>query len=617
MARRLAAILAADVVDFPRLMRSDRNGTLAALLAHRRDLVDPLLAQNRARIFKVGGGAALVEFVSVADALRFAVAVQRAMEARNAGLPENQRILFRMGVHLGDIVDDAGEIHGDGVSVAACLEAQATPGGIAVSAAVREQVGDKEGLRFIDLGERVVRIGDRPLHSFAVDLAPASGAAPPATAASAASRPSIAVLPFENLTQDAAEDYFSAGVAEDLITELSKISGLFVAARRSSFAVRQSPQDAMATCARLKVGYVLGGSVRRAGERVRITARLVEGATGGQVWAERYDRTLTDIFAVQDEISRSIVRALEIKLLSAERAALARPPTANIEAYNLYLRGLALFGQRVKPSYELARRMFVRAAELDPDFARALAGIAECDCGLYMHCGASVAFDAVLATTERAVALEPSLASAHAARGIALLATGQPAEAERAFERAIAVDPGHAGAHYAYGRACAVQGRREQAASLLRRAADLAPEDVGFLSTLFAVYNGLGRTADTMATAREAVARCERQLDRHPDFTVAAFTGAGALALLGERERALAWARRALAIEPDDHMTLYNVACVYAVLGLHEEALDLLERAMPDASAHRHDWMRQDPDMAPLREHPRFVALCARLGMTP
>ena len=265
------------------------------------------------------------------------------------------------------------------------------------------------------------------------------------------SRPSIAVLPFENLTQDAGEDYFSAGVAEDLITELSKISGLFVAARPSSFAMRQTPQDAMATCARLKVSYVLDGSVRRAGDRVRITARLVDGATGGQVWAERYDRTLTDLFAVQDEIARSIVGALEVKLLRAEREALARPPTGNLEAYNLYLRGLALFGQRVRPSYELARRMFCRAAELDPDFARALAG-------------------------DRRVRLRPVHALRRAGRvrrrpgdggaGGGAGADASPARMPpaawrcwrpagrtrplRSFEQAIAVDPGHAGAHYAY-----------------------------------------------------------------------------------------------------------------------------------------------------------------------
>ena len=271
----------------------------------RQELAEPLLARHRGRIVKVSGGAALVEFASVVDALRCAMAIQRGMERRNADLPSDRRIRYRIGVHFGEIVADEGAAAGDGVAVAARLQAQATPGGIVVSAAVRGQVGDKEGFHFVDLGERVLEIGGRPLHSFAVQLSSPSDRAR-TEAPRAASRPSIAVLPFENLTQDAGEDYFSAGVAEDLITELSKISGLFVAARPSSFAMRQTPQDAMATCARLKVSYVLDGSVRRAGDRVRITARLVDGATGGQVWAERYDRTLTDLFAVQDEIARSI-----------------------------------------------------------------------------------------------------------------------------------------------------------------------------------------------------------------------------------------------------------------------------------------------------------------------
>ena len=616
MVRRLAAILAADVVGFTSLLHADKHGTLETLRIRRQELADPSLARHRGRVVKISGGAALVEFASVVDALRCALTIQDGMERRNADLPSDRHIRYRIGVHFGEIVAGEGVAAGDGVAVAARLQAQATPGGVVVSAAVRGQVGDKEGFHFVDLGERVLEIGGRPLHSFAVQLSSPSDRAR-TEAPRAGSRPSIAVLPFENLTQDAGEDYFSAGVAEDLITELSKISGLFVAARPSSFAMRQTPQDAMATCARLKVSYVLDGSVRRAGDRVRITARLVDGASGGQVWAERYDRTLTDLLAVQDEIAHSIASALEVKLLRAERDALARPPTRNLEAYNLYLRGLALFGQRVRPSYELARRMFCRAAELDPDFARALAEIVECDCGLYMHCGVQVDFDTVLATAERAVALEPSLAGAHAGRGVALLATGRPTEAIRAFEQAIAVDPGHAGAQYAYARACVELGRGEQAVRLLRRAADLAPEDVGYLSTLYAVFNGLGRPEEAMATAREAVARCERQLARHPDYTVAAFTGAGALAILGERERALDWAQRALAIEPDDHMTLYNVACVYAVLGMPDEAIDLLERAMPGASAHRQAWMRQDSDMAPLRDHPRFVALCASLGIEP
>jgi adenylate cyclase len=234
-----------------------------------------------------------------------------------------------------------------------------------------------------------------------------------------------------------------------------------------------------------------------------------------------------------------------------------------------------------------------------------------------VHFGASVSFDEVLATTARALELEGGLAGAHAARGVALLATGQADAAERSFQCALAVQPDHAMACYFYGRACVELGRKHEAVRQLRRAADLVPEDVGFLSPLPGLYLALGRASEAEATAREAVARCERALAEHPDRTVAAWTGAQALALLGERERALAWAKRALSIEPDDHQTLYNVACVYARLGLREEAIGLLERTMPRASAHRRSWMREDPDLEPLRDHPQFVALLGAAGAVP
>ena len=393
-----------------------------------------------------------------------------------------------------------------------------------------------------------MKAGDRPLRVFTIDL-PVVAAPAPVVIAMPPIRPSIAVLPFENLSRDPDQDYFSEGVAEDLITDLSKISGLHVAARRYSFAVRQTARDAMDASTRLQVAYVLEGSVRRAGDRVRITARLVNGTNGGQIWAERYDRTLTDIFAVQDDITNKIVAALQVNLQRTEKEALARPPTTNLEAYSDYLRGLELLAQHIKPSYELARRMFARAVDLDPHFARALAGIAECDCNLYLHFGASVSFDDILATTARAAELEPSLASPHAVRGIALLASGQADEAERSFQRAISAQPDYAMAHYYYGRACVELGRKHDAVQLLRRAADLVPNDVGFLSPLPALYLSLGMTAEAEATAREAVVRCERELAEHPDLAVAAWTGASALALLGERERAVEWTKRSLAID--------------------------------------------------------------------
>ena len=455
--RRLAAILAADVVGYGRLMRANEEGTLAALQAHRRDLIDPLLTDHRGRIVKLMGDGALVEFSSVSDAVRCAVAIQRGMAERMADMPADQRITFRIGINIGDVIVDDQDIHGDGVNLASRLEALSPPGAVAVSAAVREQVGDHFEYNFVDLGVRTVKQGDRPLRIYLVDHPP-GGAELSTIAASPSARPSIAVLPFENLSRDPDQDYFGEGIAEDLITDLSKISGLQVAGRRTTFAARQTTRDALEASARLQVGHVLEGSVRRAGNRVRITARLVDGSTGAQVWGERYDRTLDDIFAVQDDITHQIVAALQVKLLPTEKAALARP-TTNVEAYGDYLRGLELLRPSRKAVLHGARRMFVRAVDLDPTFARALAGIAECDCLIYMILGGRLSFDEVLAVTERALQLEPDLAGAHASRGVALLATDRAEEAERSFQHAIADEPDHAMAHFFYGRVCVLLGR--------------------------------------------------------------------------------------------------------------------------------------------------------------
>ena len=612
--RRLAAILAADVVGYSRLVELDEAGTIARLKRLRHEVVEPLLSAHHGRLVQVVGDGVLVEFGSVVDAVLCAVEMQEAIAAHQTAVPADRRFEFRIGVNLGDVVADGEFILGDGVNVAARLEQLCEPGGVLVSETVREHVGNKLAVVFEYIGPLALKNIARPVGAHRIQQAggPGPRSPSPPTPVPEPGKPSVAVLPFVNMTGDAAQDYFCDGIAEDLITELSKISGLFVAARQSTFGVDQSTRDAAEACARLRVGYALEGSVRRAGDRVRIAARLVKGASGGQVWAERYDRTIGDIFAVQDDITRSIVAALEVRLLLAEKEAMARPPTANIEAYKLYLHGLQQLRQHIRPAYELARRMFGRAAELDPDFARALAGIGECDCSLYMHCGLPVSFDAILATTARALELEPTLAGAHAVHGFALLMTGRHDEAESSFRRAITVDPGHPGAHYAFARACVQLGRREEAAGLLRRAADLAPGDVGYLNTLAALYRALGRTAEAEQTAREALARSERRLADQPASTLAAFTGARSLAALGERDRAIEWAERALGLGPDDHLTLYNVACTFALLGLPERAIEVLTRAMAGAAPHRIAWMRQDRDFEPLRDDPRFVALLAR-----
>ena len=589
------------MVGYSALVERDEAGTLARLAALRAEVIEPLLAEHRGRLVKLIGDGVLAEFASVVDAAACAVAIQ----ARNDG-----GLALRIGLNLGDVVVAGEDLYGDGVNVAARLEGLAEPGGIVVSGTVRDQLHGQSGLGFVSLGEPPLKNIARPVRAYRlVDAMASVGPEPPRPGM----RPSIAVLPFDNLGGDPEQTYFSDGLSEDLITALSRFRDLIVLARHSSFALRGEALGAIELGRRLGVRYLLEGSVRRAGGRVRVTAQLIDAATGDHLWAERYDRALDDIFAVQDNITHQIVAALQVNLLPTEKAALAHAPTTNIEAYGDYLRGLELLAGHVKPSYTRARRMFSRAVELDPDFARALAGIAECDCDVHMHFGEPVSFDEILATTARALELEPGLASAHASRGVALLATGRADEAERSFQRAIAAEPEYGMAHYFYGRACVELGRKQDAVRLLRRAAELSPDDAGFLGPLPALYHSLGMRAEAEAASREVLARCERELARQPDLAVAAYSGAGALAYLGERDRALAWAKRALAVEPDDHLALYNVACTYAVLGLAEDAIDLLERTMPGAGSHRLAWMKQDGDLDPLRGHPRYMALLRRL----
>ena len=369
--RRLAAILCADLVGYSRLIERDEAGTLCALRSLRREVVDRLLSSHGGRIVQVAGDGALVEFGSVVDAVQCAAAVQQAVAAHQAVAPPECRLVFRIGINLGDVVAEGADILGDGVNVAARLEQLCEPGGVLVSETVREHVGNRLGIAFEDLGPRTLKNIDRPVrvHRLVLsDQQPRSVVVGSWPARVERPRPSLAVLLFENLSRDPDQDYFGEGLAEDLITDLTKISGLQVAGRRTTFAARQVSRDPVEAGARLQVGHVLEGSIRRARERIRITARLVDGATGAQVWAERYDRLLDDIFAVQDDITHQIVAALQVNILPVQRAALARPPTINIEAYGDYLRGLELLARHEKrPSTAPARwRSWVSTSELWP-----------------------------------------------------------------------------------------------------------------------------------------------------------------------------------------------------------------------------------------------------------
>jgi adenylate cyclase len=442
---------------------------------------------------------------------------------------------------------------------------------------------------------------------------------PPTTAAHAATkaitdRPSVVVLPFNNMSGDPEQEYFSDGITEDIITDLSKISGLFVVARNTAFTYKGKAVKINDLCSELGVRYVLEGSVRKAGTRVRVTAQLINGDDGGHFWADRFDRDLTDIFAIQDEITHAIVEQLKVKLLPQEKKSIAQAPTDNMEAYTYYLRGRQFLHRHSKSYYQLARRMFAKAVELDPLYARAYAGIADCDSFLFLHYHENVPIEGILATSARAIELESGLAEAHASYGLALSLAERTEEAMVEFERAIVLDPNSFEAHYFYGRACFAQDKLERAAQLCERAAELKPDDYQAPAMLCMIYPSIGRLADREPMARVCVERAQAELVQHPENPRPAYLGATALIALGEFDRSREWLARALAIDPDDLLTQYNAACVHARLGDHEAAFDLLEKLLPHANHETKSWVKFDSDFESLRPLPRYHNVLQLIG---
>ena len=614
MERRLAAILAADVVGYSRLMGANEVGTLTALKQHRSEMIDPCIAANGGRIVKLTGDGMLVEFPSVVSAVECATQVQREMRGRNADVPDDRRIEFRIGVNLGDIIIDDDDIFGDGVNIASRLESVAKPGGVAVSSSVRENVGNKLDLVFEDLGDQDLKNIEFPVRSYDVVIGEGPVEARRAVSQSDVAegdKPSIAVLPFNNMSDDQGQEFFSDGITEDIITDLSKISGLFVVGRNTSFLYKNKPIELREVAAELGVKFILEGSVRKAGQRVRVTGQLIDGATGGHMWADRYDRDLTDIFEIQDEITQSIVDQLKVRLLPKEKKAIGQAPTANVEAYTYYLKGRQFFHNSTKNFLQLARKMFAKAVEIDPAYARAYAGIANCDSRLVGWYNVAKPPEEILATAGKALALDPNLAEAHAARGIALANADNRTDAAAAFERALELDPANFDANLAFARFCVTGGDSERAVGLYKRALESQQDDSQAPFLLQMLLRGLSRIDESEKYARLGLKRAEEQLRLHPESSRPAQLGATALAYLGERDRAKEWMELALAIDPDDPNTKYNAACMWALLGEPEKAFDYLEDWIQHVGPDLKSWFEHDEDLKSLREEPRYQTLLA------
>ncbi|RWC50631.1 MAG: adenylate/guanylate cyclase domain-containing protein [Mesorhizobium sp.] len=513
--RKLAAILAADVVGYSRLASADEDRTLARLRALRSDLIDPTIAVHNGRVIKRTGDGALVEFRSVVDAVRCAVEIQHGMVERNAGVPQDRRIEFRIGIHLGDVVEESdGDLMGDGVNIASRLEGVAAPGAICLSEDAYRQVKTRLDLSVSDLGSKQLKNIAEPIRVYSLQVGSA-GAKAAATAETATSRPaaappklSIAVLPFANMSGDAEQDYFADGISEDIITALSKLSQLFVIARNSSFTFKGHVQE---VGTKLGVRHVLEGSVRKSGNRVRITAQLIDATTGGHLWAERFDRDLTDIFAVQDDVTQQIVGALALNLTEDDRQRLAPEHPRNTEAYDYFLRGRELWHRLTKETNVAARDLLQRATELDPNFASAYAFLALAHGIDYLNRWGTPPPESMAQAEEaatRAVTLDDNDPWAHWALATINLYTRRHDGAIDEAKRAIVLNPNFSEAHACLGEALYYSGRSEEALESFARAKTLNPyfPDVVLHFQALAFFQ-LGRYEEAVDLLKQRLAR--------------------------------------------------------------------------------------------------------------
>ena len=609
MQRRLTAILSADVVGYSGLMEANETGTLERLKANRSAIFDPCVTRHGGRVFKLMGDGALAEFSSVVAAVHCALEIQAATAAAEPDVAEETRIRYRIGINLGDIIVDGDEIYGEGVNVAARLQTLAPPGGIALSRVVREQVDSKLPCVYEDMGEHTVKNIERPVHVYSARVSDSASFAQ--HKAEAPRKVSICVLPFSNMSGDSEQEYFSDGISEDIITDLSKVSTLSVVARNTAFTFKGKAVDVPQLARQLNVGYVLEGSVRKARARVRITAQLIDGAAGDHVWAERWDRDLDDIFALQDEISEAIVGAVRLRLLPEEKRAIERRGTNSPDAYNLFLMARQQYAsgnqgdtRRDDAIIHLCRR----AIEIDPGYARAWALMALAQTSLHFRYGRPG--DDGLVAAERALLIDPTLAEPHGVKARHLRELGRSEEAFAETEIALQLDPESYEVNLAAGYVHFRERHFDTAIRHYEKAAAAMETDYHSTGTLQSCYTAIGDMAGVRRAAQMTLARAEKAVAQDQSNGSAMGFAVVALAALGENERARNWIDRAIRIDPENLNMRYNFACALCVQD-PEAALDLLGPLFSTTTITWVNHMKVDPDLDAIRKHPRFIAMAA------
>jgi adenylate cyclase len=577
--RKLSAILSADVVSYSRLMRDDEEATVRTLNSYK-EIISDLLEKNRGRLVDSTGDNLLAEFASVVDAVRCAVQIQEDLKSKNEELADNRKMEFRIGINTGDVIQEGDRIYGDGVNVAARLESLADAGGICISRSAYDQVNRKLNLQYDYLGEHQVKNIDEPVRAYKIATEPErkESVTKKKQSIPLQDKPSIAVLPFVNMSGDPEQEYFSDGVTEDIITALSKIRWFFVIARNSTFSYKGKSPDVRQVASDLGVRYVLEGSVRKAGNRVRISAQLIEGSTGNHVWAERYDHDLDDIFEVQDEITRTVIGAIEPELTKAEirRAKMKRPE--NLDVWDLCQRGWWHRFQATKEDFAQAHQYFQRAIDIDPQFGSAYSGLTEVLSFELMfhftdsplrHC------EKAIQMARKGIELDPENAMAYLALARAYIVTDRPQQAIIECETALKINPHYAMAHFQMGTAIMYSGRPEHAIPYIEAAIRLSPNDLymgPFLGRLSQAYLTLRKYEKAVEFAREAL--------RHKmvQWPVNAYM-VSALGHLGNREEAQKALHELLQRKPDLKILHLNQGFVPIASDNIKEFIDGLRKA--------------------------------------
>jgi adenylate cyclase len=610
----LVALWFADIAGYSARAAQDERGALK-LIEILQSLSLTLVQGYGGRLVKFIGDAVLAEFPSTEMAVRAAAALSRQYSEHSANTGRAHDL--RIGVHVGDVAVAAdGDLYGDGVNAAARIEAAVDPGQVVVSEDVWRQIRGREGFRFAPLGNHDLKgTGLIGLYAVTVDesalLSPEQKAERPDRKRGKIR--SIAVLPFADLSAERDQEHFSDGVAEEILNALSKVGGLRVPARTSCFAFRGTNLDARDIAERLGVEALLDGSIRKAGKRVRISVQLVDATNGYQLWSERFDREIKDIFVIQDEIARSVLESLGLALTQQEEFRFPKPSTTNVEAYEFYLRGRKLYHKWTRQNVEFARQMFERAVKIDPNFAAAWAGLANALVDLFRWGRKPEDLEQAQRASGRALKLNPNSAEAHVSAGQALGIQRRFSEAAKAFEQAIKEDPTVYEAYYLYGRAMVESGDVEKAVYLFEKAQQVRPDDYESHTLRAQALTELGREDEARHANQVAVECIEKHLELNPDEARAYSLGASVLIRLGQNERSKQWTQQAMTLAPADPLVLYNAACNLALLGEAERALDGLERAI-EAGVAVGDWIKHDPDFESLRGHPRFQAIVNRIA---